>query len=85
MLVKDCGFRSPAILTSRNVFTTCGKLVRHFLVYGLLCAATGVKKRGAAVVTKGWNDTVYNIPIKLMMAKVIPKCTEMIPPKVAGA
>lgn len=53
-----------------NVFSTCGKLVGHFPDFGWLRAATGGMKRRLTAVTKRWDDTENDIPIKQMMAEI---------------
>ena len=46
----------PDVLTRRCVFSLCGILVGHLLVCGWLHVATGIMKRRASMVTKGWDD-----------------------------
>ena len=46
----------PDVLTRRGVFSLCGILVGHLTVFGWFRVATGIMKRRASMVTKGWND-----------------------------
>jgi len=63
----------PNMLTRRIIFSVCGKLVGHFPVCKWLRAATGVIKRRASAVTREWDDTVDDVPLKRMMAEVVTK------------
>ena len=53
------------------MFSICGKLVGHLPVSGWLRAATGVLKRRATVVTKGWDNIVDDDSLKQMMAETL--------------
>ena len=46
----------PDVLTRRGVFSLCGILVGHLRVFGWLRVVTGIMKRRASMVTKGWDD-----------------------------
>ena len=46
----------PDALTRRGVFSLCGILVGHLTVFGWLRVVTGIMKRRASMVTKGWDD-----------------------------
>ena len=46
----------PDVLTRRGVFSLCGILVGLLTVFGWLHVATGIMKRRASMVTKGWDD-----------------------------
>ena len=48
--------RSQKYLTRCGVFSLCGILVIHLPVCGWLRVATGIMKRRACMVTKGWDD-----------------------------
>ena len=47
----------PEVVTRRTVFSLCGKLIGHLSVCGWLRAATGMVKRRANAVTRGWDDS----------------------------
>ena len=61
----------PDAITRRSVFSLCGKLVGHFPVCGWLRAATGVLKRRANAVTRGWDDEATDPPLRKMVAETV--------------
>ena len=65
------GAQLPSVLTRHITFSTRGKLIGHWPVCGWLRAATGVLKRRANAVTKGWDDIVDDDSLKQMMAETL--------------
>ena len=53
------------------VFSLCRRLVRHFLVCGLLCVACGVLKRRVSSVTKGWDDATRDNLLQRIISETV--------------
>lgn len=52
------------VMTRRNVFSLCRKLVEHLPVCGWQRVSTGFVKRRANAIRKGWDDHVDDIILK---------------------
>ena len=61
----------PRVITRRNVFSLCGKLVGHLPVGGWLRVAVTFIKRRASDVTIGWDDKIDNTPLNTMIKEVL--------------
>ena len=61
----------PDALTRRVVFSLCGILIGHLPVCGLFRLATGIMKRRASMVTKGWDDETADTLLIGMVAETI--------------
>ena len=70
---------APKMMTRRNVFSLCGKLVGHFPVCGWLRAATGVIKRRANAVTKNWDSVTADSPLRCMVSETIARIRQEDP------
>ena len=61
----------PRVITQRNIFSLCGKLVWHLPVGGWLHVAVAFIKWRASDVTTGWDDKIDNAPLNTMIKEVI--------------
>ena len=61
----------PRVVTRRNVFSLCGKLVGHLPVGGWLRVAVAFIKRRASDVTAGWDDKIDDAPLNTMIKEVL--------------
>ena len=52
----------PRVVTRRNVFSLCSKLVGHLPVGAWLCVAVALIKRRISDVTSGWDDKIDDAP-----------------------
>ena len=59
------------VITRRNIFSLCGKLVGHLPVGGWLCVAVAFIKRRASDVTTGWDEKIDDAPLNTMIKEVI--------------
>ena len=71
----------PDALARRGVFSLCGILVGHLLVCGWLRIATGIKKRRASIVTKGWDEETANALLIGVVAETITRVKKNNPAK----
>ena len=69
----------PSVVTRRTVFSLCGKLVGHLPVCGWLRVATGVMKRRANAVTKGWDDEATDTLLERMMTETVARVRQEDP------
>ena len=69
----------PEVLTRWTVFSLCRKLVRHLPVCGWLCAAVGVIKHGANVVTSGWDNQTSDACSTRMTVESVERVTHEDP------
>ena len=60
-----------SVVTLRNIFSVCGKLVGHLPVGGWLRVAVVFIKRRASDVTTGWDDKIDDAPLNTMIKEVI--------------
>ena len=67
------------VVTRRTIFSLCGKLIGHLPVCGWLRAATGMIKRRANAVTRGWDDTTEDVPLRQMVRETITRVTQSDP------
>ena len=61
----------PRVVTRRNVFSLCGKLVGHLPVGRWLRVAVAFIKWSTSEVTAGWDDKVDNAPLNTMIEEVL--------------
>ena len=61
----------PRVVTRRNVFSLCDKLVGHLPVGGWLRVAVAFIKRRASDVTAGWDDKIDDAPLNTMIKEVL--------------
>ena len=61
----------PRVVTRRNVFSLCGKLVGHLPVGGWLRVAVVFIKRRASDLTTGWDDKIDNAPLNTTIKEVL--------------
>ena len=61
----------PRVVTRRNVFSLCSKLVGHPPVDGWLRVAVAFIKQRAPDVTVGWNDKIDDVPLNTMIKEVL--------------
>ena len=61
----------PRVVTRRNIFSLCGKLVEHLPVDGWLRVAVAFIKRRASDVTAGRDDKIDDAPLNTMIKEVI--------------
>ena len=61
----------PRVVTRRNAFSLCGKLVGHLPVGGWLRVAVAFTKRRASDVTAGWDDKIDDAPLNTMIKEVL--------------
>ena len=61
----------PRVITRRNVFSLCGKLVGHLPVGGWLRVAMAFIKRRASDVTAGWDDKIDDALPNTMIKEVL--------------
>ena len=61
----------PCVITRRNVFSLCGKLVGHLPVGDWLRVAVAFIKQRASDVTAGWDDKIDNAPLNTMIKEVL--------------
>ena len=67
----------PRVVTRRNVFSLCGKLVGHLPVGGWLRVAVAFIKRRALDVTTGWDDKIDDAPLNTMIKEILTRvCKE---------
>ena len=59
------------VVTRRNAFSQCGKLVRHLPVGGWLCVAVAFIKRRASDITAGWYVKIDSAPLNTMIKEVL--------------
>ena len=59
------------IITRRNVFSLCGKLVGHLPMGGWLRIAVAFIKQRASDVTAGWDDKINDAPLNTMIKEVL--------------
>ena len=69
----------PPVLTRRNVFSVCGKLVGHFPVCGWLRVAAASIKRRANAVTSGWDDDTCDAHLRSMLSDTIARVRQSDP------
>lgn len=63
----------PEIVTRREVFSFCGKLVGHFPVCGWLRVATAFIKRKANLSTESWDEVIHNSEVCELMKETVDK------------
>ena len=61
----------PRVITRRNIFSLCGKLVGHLPVGGWLCITGVFIKQRASDVTAGWDDKIDDTPLNTMIKEVL--------------
>ena len=61
----------PRVVTRRNVFSLCGKLVGHLPVGGWLRVAVAFIKQRASDVATGWDDKINDTPLNTMIKEVL--------------
>ena len=61
----------PSVVTRRNVFSLCGKLVGHLPVGGWLCVVVAFIKRRSSDVIAGWDDKIDDAPLNTMIKEVL--------------
>ena len=61
----------PRVITRRNVFSLCSKLVGHLPVGGWLRVAVAFIKRRASEVTAGWDNKIDDAPLNTMIKEVL--------------
>ena len=57
----------PHVVTRRNVFSLCGKLVGHLPVGGWLRVAVVFIKQRASDITTGWDDKIDDTPLNTLI------------------
>ena len=62
----------PRVVTRRNVFSLCGKLVGHLPVGGWLRVAVAFIKRRTSDVTTGWDDKIDDATLNTRVHKEDP-------------
>ena len=60
----------PRVITRRNVFSLCGKLIGHLPVGGWLRVAVAFIKRRASDATAGCDDKIDDAPLNTMIKEV---------------
>ena len=60
-----------SVVTRRNVFSLCGKLVGHLPVGGWLRVAVAFIKQRVSDVTAGWDDKINDAPLNTMIKEVL--------------
>ena len=63
----------PCVVTRRNIFSLCGKLVGYLPIGGWLHVAVAFIKRRASDVTGGWDDKIDDASLNTMIKEVLPK------------
>ena len=71
----------PRVVTRRNVFSLCGKLVGHLPVGGWLRVAVAFIKRRPSDVTAGWDDKIDDAPLNTMIKEVFTRVRKEDPPR----
>ena len=61
----------PRVVTRRNIFSLCSKLVGHLPVGDWLRVAVAFIKRRASDVTSGWDDKINEAPLNTMIEEVL--------------
>ena len=69
----------PEVVTHQSIFSLCGKLIRHLPVCRWLWAPTGMIKRRANTVTRGWDDTTEDAPLWQMVRETIARVAQSDP------
>ena len=67
------------MVTHQTIFSLCGKLIGHLPVYGWLRTTMGMIKRRANAVTRGWDDTTEDAPLRQMVRETIARMTQSDP------
>ena len=61
----------PRVVTRRNIFSLCGKLVGHLPVGGWLRIAVAFIKQRASDITARWDDKIDDAPLNTMIKEVL--------------
>ena len=64
----------PRVVTWRNAFSLCGKLVGHLPMGSWLRVAVAFIKQRASDVTAGWDEKIDDAPLNTMIKEVL-ECT----------
>ena len=61
----------PRVITRRNIFSLCDKLVGHLLVDGWLRVAVAFIKRRASDITAGRDDKIDDAPLNTIIKEIL--------------